>query len=229
MNEKAGVDIWTDLPLFPLNTVLFPGMVLPLHIFEERYKLMVDRCLKEQRPFGVVLIREGREVGGGALPHEVGTTALIAKASRMEDGRMNIITIGSERFRIHSLRHDLPYLVGTAEPWPLIEASSEQAEAHVEPVRALFRQYLSLLVQAEGHRINVEEVPTDARVLALLIAIALQVPLVQKQHLLAQDTVADMLRAERAIMRREQLLLHHVITTQTEQWEGGYSGFLAKN
>jgi Lon protease-like protein len=229
MSGKTGVNIWTDLPLFPLNTVLFPGMVLPLHIFEARYKLMINRCLEEERPFGAVLIREGKEVGSRALPHEVGTTALIAKASRLDDGKMNIITIGGERFRIQALRHDLPYLSGVAEPWPLVGATSERTRGQVEPVRALFRQYLSLLVQAEGHRIDIDEVPTDARTLALLIAIALQLPMAQKQGLLAQATVAHMLRAERAIMRREQLLLHYMIQTQTKQWEGGYSGYLAKN
>jgi Lon protease-like protein len=229
MSGKTGVNIWTDLPLFPLNTVLFPGMVLPLHIFEERYKLMINRCLEEERPFGVVLIREGKEVGSGAMPHEVGTTALIAKASRLDDGKMNIITIGGERFRIQALRHDQPYLSGVAEPWPLAGATGRRTREQVEPVRALFRQYLSLLVQAEGHRIDVDEVPTDARTLALLIAIALQLPMAQKQGLLAQATVAHMLRAERAIMRREQLLLHYMIETQTKQWEGGYSGYLARN
>jgi Lon protease-like protein len=229
MSRETSETMWADLPLFLLNTVLFPGMVLPLHIFEERYKLMINRCLEEKRPFGVVLIREGREVGSSAVPHGVGTTALIAKASRLDDGRMNIVTIGSERFRIRSLRYDQPYLLGMAEPWPLDEPGGEQAQRWVEPMRALFRQYLSLLVQAEGHRIDVEEMPTEPRTLALLIAIALQLPMAQKQRLLAQATVADMLDAERAVMRREQLLLQHIIQTQTEQWEGGFSGFLAKN
>ena len=174
MSVESSVTMWTDLPLFPLDTVLFPGMVLPLHIFEERYKLMIDRCLKEEQAFGVVLIREGREVGSPAIPHVVGTTALIANASRLQDGRMNIITIGSERFRIRTLRHDRPYLSGEAEPWPLDDAADERAQELAEPVRALFRHYLGLLVQAEGHRIEIEEMPDEARTLALLIAIALQ-------------------------------------------------------
>lgn len=219
---------WDDLPLFPLNTVLFPGMVLPLHIFEERYKLMIDRCLDEERPFGVVLIREGKEVGPGAVPHPIGTTAMIAQASQLEDGRWNIITIGGERFRLHSLRYDLPYLVGSAEPWPLTGADTGRAHTQVEPVQALFRHYLSLLVQAQGHRIEVE-VPDEPRLLALVIAIALQLPMPQKQQLLARATVADLLWAERALMRREQLILNHIVQTQTDQWEGGFSGFLAKN
>lgn len=223
------MDEWTNLPLFPLNTVLFPGMVLPLHIFEERYKLMISRCLEEERPFGVLLIRQGAEVGEVAMPHDVGTTTIIAGVSRLEDGRMNIVTIGSERFRLRSVDYGQPYLVGDAEPWPLLGAGTQQARNQVGPVRALFQQYVSLLAQAEGHKIKVDEVPTEPRSLALLVAISLQLPMPLKQRLLAQPTVPQMLRAELDIMRREQLLLDHVIQTQGEQWEGGYSGYLAKN
>lgn len=220
---------WTELPLFPMNTVLFPGMVLSLHIFEERYKLMINRCLEEERSFGVLLIREGKEVGGSAVPYEVGTTTTIAGLSRLEGGRMDIVTIGTERFRLRSLRHDQPYLVGETEPWPLTGANSEQAQNQVGPVRALLRQYMSLLAQAQGHKIDIDEMPDDPRTLALATAMILQLPLPQKQRLLDQPTVPHLLRAERAIMRREQLLLSHILRTQTKQWEGGYSGFLAKN
>jgi Lon protease-like protein len=220
---------WADLPLFPLNTVLFPGMVLPLRIFEERYKLMLSHCLEEERPFGVLLIREGEEVGGSAVPYRVGTTTVIAGVNRLEDGEMNIVTIGNERFRLRSLRRDQAYLVGDAEPWPLLPGSTEQAQGLVGPMRALFRQYLDLLTQAEGHKITIEEVPTDPRTLALTLAIALQLPMPEKQRLLMQPTVSRMLLLERAIMKREQLLLGHVVQTQTEQWEGGYGGYLAKN
>jgi Lon protease-like protein len=220
---------WANLPLFPLNTVLFPSMVLPLHIFEDRYKLMINRCLDEERPFGVLLIHEGKEVGGHAVPYRVGTTTEIAGVSHLEDGRMNIVTVGSERFRLRNVRYDQPYLIGEAESWPLIGADSDQAQQQVAPVQALFRQYLSMLVQAQGQRIRIEEVPDEPRQLALLIAVALQLPMPQKQHLLDQPTVTQMLRAERRIMRREQLLLAHMIQTQTDQWEGGHSGYLAKN
>lgn len=223
------VDSWSDLPLFPLNTVLFPGMVLPLHIFEERYKLMIERCLQEERSFGILLIREGKEVGGTAMPYEVGTTAIIAGVNPLEDGRMNLVTIGSERFRLRSLRHDLPYLVGSAEPWPLSGAAADWAQEMVGPVQALFQQYLKLLEEAQGDELEVKEMPSEPRALALLVAIALQVPMPQKQHLLSQPTVAEMLWAELLLMRRERLLLDHIVRTQAEQWEGGYSGFLAKN
>src|SRR4051812_43493059 len=89
-----------ELPLFPLNTVLFPGMPLPLHIFESRYREMITVCSRDERPFGVVLIREGQEVGEPAEPFTVGTMARIVGVDRLPDGRMNIVTVGTQRFRL---------------------------------------------------------------------------------------------------------------------------------
>lgn len=220
-------DEWGDLPLFPLDTVLFPGMVLPLHIFEERYKLMVNRCLDEERPFGVLLAGEGGDPRGTS--YRVGTTTTIARVSRLDDGRMNIVTIGGERFRLLDIRRDGPYLVGTAQPWPLGGERESEARAQVEPVRRQFRRYLDMLDEAEGHKISINIVPTDPHALALLVAIALQVPKPQKQRLLEQATIPEMLASEQVILKREHLLLDYVIRTQQEQWEGGFSGFLAAN
>src|SRR5688572_13111983 len=89
--------IMFELPLFPLNTVLFPGMPLRLHIFEERYKLMIERCYSSGAPFGGTLIRKGGEVGGGADPFLIGCTALITEIEPLNDGRMNIVAVGHER------------------------------------------------------------------------------------------------------------------------------------
>src|ERR1700757_4702903 len=94
------------LPLFPLNTVLFPGMALPLRIFEPRYRLMIEECLTSGGSFGVALISSGREVGDPAVPHRVGTSARIAGAERLSDGRLNIEVVGQERFHILDLYHD---------------------------------------------------------------------------------------------------------------------------
>src|SRR2546427_13232822 len=98
-----------ELPLFPLNTVLFLGATLPLHIFEERYKEMIGVCLQQKAPFGVLLIRKSREVGAPAEPFDVGTTAHILKVEHLEEGRMNLICLGAHGFRVlRSLRDD-PY------------------------------------------------------------------------------------------------------------------------
>jgi Lon protease-like protein len=102
-----------DLPLFPLHTVLCPGIALPLHIFEPRYRLLVGRCVERGMPFGVVWIRSGREVGTADLSvAEVGTTTEIREAERLADGRYDIVVIGTGRFRIEEVFAERePYLV----------------------------------------------------------------------------------------------------------------------
>src|SRR2546421_12044360 len=87
------------LPLFPLEqVVLFPGMSLPLHIFEERYKVMIGACQVTDQLFGVLLIRAGQEVGEPADPERVGCTARMQRVDRMPDGQMKILTVGEQRF-----------------------------------------------------------------------------------------------------------------------------------
>jgi hypothetical protein len=105
-----------ELPLFPLNTVLFPGMPIDLHIFEPRYLLMISRCLTAEQPFGVVLIRTGLEANGAlAEPYSIGTTARISTVEHLADGRMNLTALGEERFEILSLDRSGPYLVGQVQ------------------------------------------------------------------------------------------------------------------
>ncbi len=100
------------IPLFPLHTVLFPGAVLPLHIFEERYRQLV----RESRDFGVVLIREGREVGSVPQVHDVGTVATLQEVEALPDGRYNVVARGLQRFRLLSTAEPAPYLMGEVEP-----------------------------------------------------------------------------------------------------------------
>src|SRR5512147_2724487 len=119
-----------DLPLFPLNTVLCPGIALPLHVFEERYRAMVRHCLESSSPFGVVLIREGREVGTGMISFTgIGTIAEIRDAGSYEDGRYDLLVVGTRRFEIRRvLSGKLPYLV--AEVDVLDETVGDEAVAH---------------------------------------------------------------------------------------------------
>jgi Lon protease-like protein len=109
-----------ELPIFPLkNVVLFPGMVLPLHIFEMRYREMINRVSTNASPFGVVLIDEGQEVGASASPHTVGTAARIARVERLDDGRMNITAVGTQRFRILEDAYHPQLSDGNGEHFPL--------------------------------------------------------------------------------------------------------------
>src|SRR6202167_3176126 len=104
------------LPLFPLGAVLYPGMLLPLHIFEERYRQLVRDLLQrpEPRQFGVIAIRKGRETGvdGVTALHEIGCVAAIRSADARDDGRFDLQTVGTDRFRLLSLDKSLAYFQG---------------------------------------------------------------------------------------------------------------------
>ena len=102
----------SSLPLFPLNVVLFPGMALHLHIFEERYKAMIGDCIDQEQPFGVVLIKSGKEAGGSAEPFTIGTTARVVQVERLPEGRMNILTAGERRFETEQVTQQTPHLAG---------------------------------------------------------------------------------------------------------------------
>lgn len=197
------------LPLFPLRTVLFPGMVLPLHIFEPRYQTMIGRCLADKTPFGVALIREGREVGGPAIPHDVGTTAHITQVERLDGGRMNIQAVGYQRFRIHSLIHEEPYLTGMIEHYPLADPRGDLAaiQALLPKLKAELRAYLVTLEEATGSKFSLNEIPGDGMAIAFLTAIVLPLPLDEKQQLLASETLLDMLTLGHRLLRREAVLL----------------------
>lgn len=141
-----------EIPLFPLRTVLFPGVALPLHIFEERYRLMIARCLEAGSPFGVVLIRDGREVGGGDLSIAgVGTFAAIREAERHPDGRYDLLTVGIGRFAIQAVDTDRqPYLVATVEPLAERSEDPDEARRMMRRVTRRFVDYLRLVKPQEG-------------------------------------------------------------------------------
>jgi Lon protease-like protein len=157
----------TTIPLFPLRSVLCPGVALPLHIFEDRYRLMISRCLQRGEPFGVVLIREGREVGplSGSIA-AIGTTAAIRQAGRYPDGRYEILTVGQQRFHLESVDADSePYLVGHVSFLEEPVGPEPEARRQAEQVGQRFLQYLQLLQpvgEGEGPEIQIEfEVEVD--------------------------------------------------------------------
>jgi len=197
-----------ELSLFPLNTVLFPGQLLPLHIFEDRYRLMVRRCLAEDKPFGVVLIRRGREVGGTAEPHQVGTVARIIESAHLSDGAMDIVTVGAERFRIRRLLQDQPYLRGEVEFCPLPEpADADHVAQLTARVRSQVARYIELIAKAAGLGIQIAEMPQAPIQVSYLAAVAMQIDPAEKQTLLSSDSVAQLLATEIALLSRENALL----------------------
>ncbi len=171
------------LPLFPLNVVLFPGAQLPLHIFEPRYRTMISRCLEESKPFGVVLIREGVEVGGSAVPHIVGTTTEIQSAYRLADGRMYIVTEGRQRFRINYPLSVDPYMVAMVTM--LDDEVNERHQA--AELTELHSQYHRTVAAATGMRSTAIDLPSDPVALSYMLADSMQMSLPIKQHWLESD------------------------------------------
>ncbi len=112
MHDTAGSVVVVEpsaTPMFPLGNVLFPHGLLPLHVFEDRYRALVEQCLAADSPFGVVLIERGSEVGGGDVRFPVGTLARIVQAGRFDDGRFALIAAGVQRFRVREWLPDDPF------------------------------------------------------------------------------------------------------------------------
>jgi Lon protease-like protein len=210
-----------DLPLFPLNTVLFPGMPLPLHIFEERYKDMVMYCLDKRQPFGVVLIQQGNEAHGPlAMPYAIGCTARILEVEPLAEGRMNIITLGENRFRILSLNHEQPYLIGKVELYPLELGEPETLETMSQHLLPLVRRYMQTLTQIGEVSLDPDKLPDEPIVLAYLAAVLLQMPPHRKQELLACAKAVDLMRVLVKHYRLELSLLRAQVAHGKRDDEG---------
>jgi Lon protease-like protein len=203
------------LPLFPLEAVLFPGALMPLHIFEPRYRLLLRRSMEHRQPFGIVLIRSGSEVGGSAEPYDVGTEALVVAESALPDGRSYIVTRGERRFAIDELLPDLePYLVGRVRF--LTEPAGADAPLHAtEALDALGAYLLAVLAVTEDGRADralADELQGAAPVdVAYRIAGSLAIDPVERQALLEIATASERLTEETRILRRETALLRELL------------------
>ncbi len=200
-----------EVPLFPLGSVLFPHMPMSLHIFEERYKVMMRDCRAASTTFGVVAIRTGHEVGGGAVPYEVGTLAQLDEIEELPDGGYNLLVVGASRFHVDSLSHRRPYLVGAVHYLQDIPAPADDTERLASAVTTAFRGYATQLRgvgQADPLEIGL---PTDPELLSYLVAAAIQVETAQRQRLLEIDGTGERLAACLRLLRREAALLDRML------------------
>jgi Lon protease-like protein len=202
------------LPLFPLSTVLFPGMRLPLHVFEERYRALVADLLAgpEPRRFGVIAIRAGTEVGadGAAALHEVGCAAAVRQVTPNADGRYDLLTVGTDRFRLLNVDRSRPYLRGEVELLPDGAAepgAAETAAVAVQQVQAGFRAYLNALADQGGGVISIADLPDEPVLLSYVIGAAMIIDLPERQSLLAAPDAVARLRLERSLLVREIAML----------------------
>lgn len=198
-----------QIPLFPLNAVLFPHMPMALHIFEDRYRQMMRDCLEQGTTFGVIAIREGKEIGPSAEPYSVGTLAQLRATDPLPDGRYNIVVVGASRFHVETLSRELPYLTGRVNY--LLDLPTGSAEL-VPRISEAFRSYAKTVsaLQQNAQRTDIE-LPDDPELLSYLVAAALQVSVAERQQLLEIDSTDERLSACLSILRRERLLLANML------------------
>ncbi|WP_447036823.1 LON peptidase substrate-binding domain-containing protein [Streptomyces sp. DSM 118878] len=229
--------VTTRLPLFPLNSVLFPGLVLPLNVFEERYRAMMRELLKtpeeEQRQFAVVAIRDGSEVapsapglpdptavpehgpaaGFGADPlkafHTMGCVADAATIRERDDGGFEVLATGTSRVRIHSVDASGAFLTAEVEEVP--EELGEEAGTLAEGVLRAFRSYQKRLAGARERSLSTgAELPDEPSVVSYLVAAAAVLDTPTKQRLLEAADTAARLRDELTLLRSETAIIRNL-------------------
>ena len=191
-----------ELPLFPLNAVLFPGGFLPLHIFEQRYRKMVKYCIRNESSFGIVMIKEGEEVGKTVTPCKVGTAVDLVDVDRFPDGQMNIVTSGHSRFEILEINDELPYLVARVR---MLDSLDSEPDTSLEEIaaetRELYIEYETLSSYLRFGWQPPEENPQHPQQLAYQIGTRLRISLDEKQNLLEITSFDELLRREIEILK----------------------------
>ena len=210
--HEESPDGLTRLALFPLNLVLFPGMELPLHIFEERYKDMIGECLEQDVPFGVVLIKEGLEVGAPADPERIGTSTRILHSEILDQGRMNIVTKGERRFEIEEIIQRVPHVVGRVRF--LVELEGEGCAELIPQINDEYVNLVKNLTALTGGYTSRVEIPEDPIELSYAIAGNLNLEPHLRQSLLVTETAATRLFDLIPLLKQGNETLREQITKQ---------------
>ena len=189
-------------------------MQLKLHIFEERYKLMINSCIESNEPFGVVLIKKGREtIDPIAIPCAVGCTAAISDVQRLPLGRMNITAVGQRRFHIKGIDRSKPYLRGNVEFFFPADDKPELVKRYCSFLRPLVIHYLQVLTSKENASFDPEQIPHRPRSIAQIASILLQTDNAQKQELLAMQSLSRLLLTLVEIYRLENAIANSAAVT----------------
>ena len=207
----------SHISLFPLNTILVPGLVLPLHIFEPRYRLMVQELLEipdeDEREFGVVSIRDGHDIttlGIDAL-HPIGISAIMREVTPSEDGRYDIVTTGARRFTVKAVDTSSPLLSADVEwlPEP-VPVESAELSLLTKSTLSEFAAYRAALSGELNSDVSIfEELPKDPVVVGYLLTAAILLPTDERQALLGAETAESRLELVRTLLRRETSLIQH--------------------
>jgi len=185
-----------EIPLFPLPLVLFPQVVLPLHIFEERYRLMINRCIEESTTFGIVMIPPGTSVESESTIRSVGVTARVIQFERIEDGRINIMAAGETRFRILTFTANKPYWTANVDFFEDDRESEEAIQDSHNDVVRLYREIHRLAAQLRGASVDDAEIkiPESPATLSHMVSFVLDLDVEFKQALLEMTSIEGRLK-----------------------------------
>lgn len=201
-----------ELPLFLLNTVLFPHMALPLKVFEPRYRQLVDDCVAGDQTFGVLLIKTGKEVGAPAIPHDTGTTAVISGVYPQADGTLSVVTEGVQRFALLELRPGKPYQVGLVEYLGRDEGAAPGllAAEVLETGERVIRRTMAM----NSEWVRSVTLPEDPEELSYTMAARLPVEAGVKQRLL-ESNLSDRLRRVLRVLKAEEQQIDQQLRERT--------------
>lgn len=213
-----------EMPLFPLQTVLFPYAQLEVHVFEDRYRDMLNRCIDFDEAFGVVLIRNGAEVGDPNIePYMVGTAVRIVKVQRYDDGKMDVHVKGERRFRVRKIDESKPYLTGYVEPvFEMDVEDNPRTNALMMRARESFRTLVEGMLARPDFSIQVQ-FPPDPTVLSFVIADFLSLENIEKQKLLETTDTAERFAElipliERQIIEAKPHVVQRLTSKDLEDW-----------
>ncbi|HEY2381878.1 MAG TPA: LON peptidase substrate-binding domain-containing protein [Terriglobia bacterium] len=210
-----------EIALFPLpNLVLFPNIVVPLHIFEERYKSMINGCIDRDEAFGLVLFRAGAEAENEQSIHRVGVSARVVEVERLQEGRLNILCEGESRFRIHRFTQQVPFWKGAVDFFD--DDQIRSTESLYDQVAELYRGVAALSAKLSGSEAAELALPESATDLSFMVSYVLDIESEEKQKLLEMTSTAERLRMLIAYLTEtlQKLEQHQTRKDATEKVRG---------
>jgi len=184
-----------EIPLFPLPLVMFPDVVVPLHIFEERYRSMINRCIEESSAFGIVLIPPGTAAESESTIGRTGVTARIVQFERLEDGRLNIMSAGEKRFRILQFTGNDPCWTADVEFFEDVVESGEELQESIDDVVRLYRELHRLASSLRGVEAEEVHIPESPVSLSFMVSYILDIDPAAKQELLEMTSTTGRLKS----------------------------------
>lgn len=208
----------TVIPLFPLNNVVFPGQRLPLHIFEERYRQLVREVMDSDTEFGIVLIRRGQEVGGGAVPFDTGCAVRIISADELPDGRFNIACEGTRRIKVVDLLNEEPFLRAEVE-FPRVPEDDDLPHTRelADKVVQQYTDFLHLTLAMQDSWQRRFRLPPQPHALVDHVAGQIDASVRRRQQVLQADRVAARLELLLTILQGENSTLAEQLVIQRRQ------------